>query len=994
MSLSSSLSSVESALTKVFGILDKSESKVASIAAMGSKFADSISKVTAGASGGSTKAASGGGMMPTSLGNVPPIPGGKEPTAASFGGVQGGAAGSGGGDAGGGVSVRAGGVSPGRAGAIAAGVASAAYNLTPGLPDSLALMGGLFPTSYAATGPYDRMATGRRISDAIGVGASGALDPAMATTLAAARGFVFSPNDSSVDNLLKGAEFAYTMTGMSNSAAVSGLTDIYRGGSGVNDRLMSMGVMSLNSDGSLRDIGDIVYEIMQKSNVSNMTEEEFNKSMAMGYLGQTFNYAFGDSPELFAQAQAMARTQFKSGNRQLRTSDGSAMKAAQEQGLEDSPFLMMGKTQSAQFGANVEASEGLMTGAGASEVLTTALYKLEEAVIKNTGVLGDFFMAIKGGWQGTSGAVSSNSTGGNIQGRGTSTHDNVHAILAAGEYVINSRAAALIGKDTLDQMNSLGHEFGAGFASPAPVFLNRGGQPDWTHPFPHQNVHVSSGFRPSGRPGHAAIDLNIPGARADEGKAVLAAAAGTVSEVTHTKTSGGKVFISHAGGYTSGYHHLAKASIRVKKGDSVTGGQVIGVIGIHGRTDDHGTGSNSTGAHLHFSLKKGSRYIDPSGIIKGSAVVDPSEDGDYTPDDSQDESPLTGPGSDILAAALSLFSRTGGATSVKGLRAAPFGMLTAFSMPGLSGSDGRMRSVVANATSISQVSAWNNSDQSPSSLMSTTAQAGLNVLEGIGSLVGGAANLAGKAGSSLLDSLRSFLGMSRNGGNSEGSGDTSTAGAQAAMGNKELLALLQRAGFKGERLREAWAIVMRESSGRPGAHNPDRSTGDNSYGLFQINMLGKLGPERLQKFARYGVNRYEDLFDPWINAQVAAHMSQKGNNWSAWRSAQYGRSAEFYKKFPAVAREAGLPGYAHGSEYISRDQVANLHQGELVMPAAQAQMFRQALQEVLSGARGRPEQVNVTLNIERASDEEAERFAKKVVSLVRNEERHERLATL
>lgn len=107
---------------------------------------------------------------------------------------------------------------------------------------------------------------------------------------------------------------------------------------------------------------------------------------------------------------------------------------------------------------------------------------------------------------------------------------------------------------------------------------------------------------------------------------------------------------------------------------------------------------------------------------------------------------------------------------------------------------------------------------------------------------------------------------------------------------QQILEVLTRAGFKGTGLRRAFAVVMAESSGNPNAHNPDASTGDNSYGLFQINMLGDMGPERR---ARFNLKSNEDLFDPDVNARVAYEMSNGGRSWSAWTT--YGKDT--YKKF-------------------------------------------------------------------------------------------------
>jgi hypothetical protein len=95
----------------------------------------------------------------------------------------------------------------------------------------------------------------------------------------------------------------------------------------------------------------------------------------------------------------------------------------------------------------------------------------------------------------------------------------------------------------------------------------------------------------------------------------------------------------------------------------------------------------------------------------------------------------------------------------------------------------------------------------------------------------------------------------------------------------QLKHLLSSVGFEGDQLKQAWAVVMKESTGRPMAHNQNSRTGDNSYGLFQINMIGKIGPARLEQ---YGLSNNEELFDPLTNARIAYIISEGGKNWSAW----------------------------------------------------------------------------------------------------------------
>lgn len=112
--------------------------------------------------------------------------------------------------------------------------------------------------------------------------------------------------------------------------------------------------------------------------------------------------------------------------------------------------------------------------------------------------------------------------------------------------------------------------------------------------------------------------------------------------------------------------------------------------------------------------------------------------------------------------------------------------------------------------------------------------------------------------------------------------------------DEELVTLLKTVGFEGLGLKQAWSIAKRESNGRPLAYNGNRNTGDNSYGLFQINMIGNLGPERLEKF---DLESNKELFDPVTNAEITYHMTKGGSDWSSWKG-MTPRAKEFLLKFP------------------------------------------------------------------------------------------------
>ena len=115
------------------------------------------------------------------------------------------------------------------------------------------------------------------------------------------------------------------------------------------------------------------------------------------------------------------------------------------------------------------------------------------------------------------------------------------------------------------------------------------------------------------------------------------------------------------------------------------------------------------------------------------------------------------------------------------------------------------------------------------------------------------------------------------------------------LAQDELIDILRAVGFKGQALKTAWAVAMRESNGRPIAHNDNVNTGDNSYGIFQVNMIGSLGVDRREKF---GLAANTDLFDPVTNARIAYHMSNKGKNWSAWTYLDGERFKQLWAEYP------------------------------------------------------------------------------------------------
>jgi hypothetical protein len=113
--------------------------------------------------------------------------------------------------------------------------------------------------------------------------------------------------------------------------------------------------------------------------------------------------------------------------------------------------------------------------------------------------------------------------------------------------------------------------------------------------------------------------------------------------------------------------------------------------------------------------------------------------------------------------------------------------------------------------------------------------------------------------------------------------------------DEQLVDMLTAVGFKGKALRSACAIAKAESNGRPLAFNGNVKTGDSSYGVFQINMLGELGSDRREKFE---LDSNAELLNPVVNAQIALHMTKGGVDWSSWSSVNGKRYQEWYNKYP------------------------------------------------------------------------------------------------
>lgn len=98
---------------------------------------------------------------------------------------------------------------------------------------------------------------------------------------------------------------------------------------------------------------------------------------------------------------------------------------------------------------------------------------------------------------------------------------------------------------------------------------------------------------------HNGCDISVP-----IGAEVKSPWDGTVKKVYTNAVGGNQIIIEHSNGYTTGYAHLSEQLVTV--GQQVDSGQVIAKSGNTGQ---------STGPHLHFTLRYNGELVDPQTVF-------------------------------------------------------------------------------------------------------------------------------------------------------------------------------------------------------------------------------------------------------------------------------------------------------------------------------------------------------------------------------------------
>ncbi|HEY0703104.1 MAG TPA: M23 family metallopeptidase [Candidatus Acidoferrales bacterium] len=139
------------------------------------------------------------------------------------------------------------------------------------------------------------------------------------------------------------------------------------------------------------------------------------------------------------------------------------------------------------------------------------------------------------------------------------------------------------------------------------IYSTRTPEKYWTGPFrfpiagPRQGTNFGSRrvFNGVARPPHSGLDIH-----AATGTPVHASQRGKVVLAANLYYAGNAVLLDHGLGVYTFYCHLSK--IKVKEGDTVDAGALLGLVGATGRV---------TGPHLHWGLEVNQARVNPLQIL-------------------------------------------------------------------------------------------------------------------------------------------------------------------------------------------------------------------------------------------------------------------------------------------------------------------------------------------------------------------------------------------
>ena len=175
-------------------------------------------------------------------------------------------------------------------------------------------------------------------------------------------------------------------------------------------------------------------------------------------------------------------------------------------------------------------------------------------------------------------------------------------------------------------------------------------------------------------------------------------------------------------------------------------------------------------------------------------------------------------------------------------------------------------------------------------------------------------------GGSALGGLGSLMGGGGNNTSVPGGTGPVDMGANVTEQLTNAAKLAMEAGFSKEQAKIMAAIAGGESSFNNRAYNGKGA--DDSYGLWQINMLGQMGTERLKSL---GLSSKADLYDPLTNAKAAKQIYDS-QGYGAWGAYKDGNAAKYMNAAQALQLQNGGVANMRGSGNNSKQMVSKSQQ--------------------------------------------------------------------
>lgn len=870
-------------------------------------------------------------------------------------------------------------------GVISTGVASL-WNSVPGVDDMYTYKQQIFDTAFTGNGQFNADKQFGKIKAGFGPSWDGtAVNAANMMTNAG-----ISTNSTRFGQTTRDAGMMSRFSGRSNFDTAAGQVAMQQGSQGVVGNLASVGIFvtdpTTGKSGGLRALVDQLWLRWYGSSTARVDSVQFDADLMGGWVGSDMQQLFGGSPELYKNVLDALRMKVKAG--------GASVNLNPNKNGKNSANALMGKsgikTEDTPWWARQSAEQGRAENiADSSNALAKGFQDAVAAInLFNKGMnnfinseAGQMFFRAKaftdtalgsqelGGIGNLVGAAATAAagrllTGGRPFSRGPKTPATPNTPIgtakpggvpggrlpgasSAIKGTVWATLAALVGSQFMPEGAAKDLVFGPSVGSstqmPDGTTMTSTGEGTWSRSSPELDALLGGGSQTSVIPGGAG---DGPSAGSESSSATGSAVAALAEGVIGAKyVAGGR---SEAGWDCAGMTYALYKRLgvilpqvsweQIKKGSAVSDlsqakpGDLVFFHVYKGHTRDPGPLKVN---HVGVYVGKGQMVhasSPRSGTIKGpvknswSKLVGIRR---YL-----DVGKLNESQQGVLNETLKI-SGSGDQVGASGALSGADAMSAGLSLGGI---------MSASSGGASVVSEDNTGNSSPNTNTSAS----------------GAADTASSVPSSGIGAS-SVLGL-------DFSKKPAGAWKGSPLGDKDLISVLQAAGFKGDDLREAYAISMRESGGDPTAFNGGPR--DYSYGLFQINFrpVGGLDPaKRDASFRKYvdGYNGPNSLFDPNVNARAAAYMSQKGKAWESGWGGVTGRAEEYYANYPGAS--AGM--------YLSRDQTVNAHAGEMIVPAYQTTQLKELLQGGIDKWK-KPANITIHVNVKNASREEAERFAK------------------